>query len=321
MLFSIIIPAYNRAQVVRRTLDTVLAQNYRPLQLVLVDNASTDGTLAVLEDFKRAHHNDDFNVVVTQEQRHTAGAARNRGLQHATGDWLMFFDSDDEMLPGLVQAYAHQVQRHCGQIDLISARSMLAFPDGTRREAPFFTRDIFANHILHGQLATQRYAVRHEFFTANGGWNSDLPGWNDWELGIRLLLAQPRVALMTEGPLVIVNHSRQDSITGTEFHTRAGQWERAIDIACEHVQRASLPHKERYGRLLDYRRLVLAAQYQREEHPELAQPLMQRAFGALRDSYGDSRRWRYWVRPMTRWFMSRIVDGKRGSARIARRLF
>ena len=45
-----------------------------------------------------AQQNDapDFRVVVTQEQRHTAGAARNRGLEHATGEWLLFFDSDDE---------------------------------------------------------------------------------------------------------------------------------------------------------------------------------------------------------------------------------
>ena len=319
MLFTIIIPVYNRAQVVQRTLDTVVAQTHRPLQLVLVDNASTDDSMQVLEQFRKQHDAPDFQVIVAQETHHTAGAARNRGLDYATGEWLMFFDSDDEMEPSLVEAYAHVLE---GQgLDLISARSLLVFPDGTSREAPFFKRDIFANQILHSQLATQRYAVRREFFSATDGWNIDLPGWNDWELAMRLLLARPRIAFMDQPPLIRINHSGNDSITGTEFHTRAGQWERVIDIVQNEVRCSALRNKTRYYRLLDYRRLVLAAHYQREGHADLAKPLAQKAYASLRNSYDDNLWWRWLVAPVTRWLFRRIVDGKRGSARIARRLF
>ena len=55
MLFTIIIPVYNREALVQRTLDSVLAQTHRPLQLVLVDNCSTDGTLQVLQQFADRH--------------------------------------------------------------------------------------------------------------------------------------------------------------------------------------------------------------------------------------------------------------------------
>lgn len=318
MLFTIIIPVYNRAQLVRRTLDTVVAQTYRPLQLVLVDNTSTDDSRQVLETFRLQHDQPGFQVIVTQESHHTAGAARNRGLDHATGEWLMFFDSDDEMEPTLVESYA---QRVSPSLDIISARSLLVFPDGTTREAPFFKQDFLANQILHSQLATQRYAVRREFFLATDGWNIDLPGWNDWELAMRLLLKRPRIAFMDCPPLIRINHNGNDSITGTEFHTRAGQWERAINLAQNEVLNSDLPDKARFRRLLDYRRLVLAAHYQREGHHELAEPLMRQAFAALRDSYDNNCRWRWMVAPVTRWMYRCIVDGKRGSARIARRLF
>ena len=103
MEVTIIIPVYNRADVVQATLDSVVAQTHRPLQLVLVDNCSTDNTLQVLETFRKEHPS--LNVVITQEQHHTAGAARNRGFEQATGEWVLFFDSDDQMEPGLVASY------------------------------------------------------------------------------------------------------------------------------------------------------------------------------------------------------------------------
>ncbi len=326
MQISIIIPVYNRDSVVPTTLQSVLAQTYRPLQVVLVDNDSTDGSLQVLQDFKQEHDSEDFSVVVVQESHHTAGAARNRGFEHATGEWVLFFDSDDIMDQYLVTSYVNAIngaEKKGKTIDLISTKSTLVFPDGYQRPAPFHKRDLFAQHILHGQLATQRYAIRREFFAATDGWNINLPGWNDWELGLRLLLANPQVAFMGGLSRVIINHNGADSITGTEFHSRQGQWEHVIDIMINEVRCSRLKpeYKLRFERLLNYRRIVLAAQYEREGHPELAKPLCQQAYQALRESYHDNRHWRWFVAPVTRRLFSRIAAGKRGSARIARLLY
>ncbi len=326
MEVTVIIPVYNRAAIVKETLESVVAQTHRPLQVVLVDNDSTDDTMQVLETFKKEHPGDGFNVVITSESHHTAGAARNCGFEHATGEWVLFFDSDDVMEPELVESYVHVIERAAKKgktLDLISSRSTLVFPDGSSRQAPFHKGDLFANHILHGQLATQRYAVRREFFASTDGWNIDLPGWNDWELGLRLLLAAPRVAYNSGKSHVIINHNGADSITGTEFHSRQGRWEHVIDIMLNEVRCSKLKpeHKRRFERLLHYRRLVLAAQYEREGHPELAKPLCQQAYHALGKSYSNSRRWRWFVAPVTRRLFARIASGKRGSARVARLLY
>ena len=155
------------------------------------------------------------------------------------------------------------------------------------------------------------------------GWNIDLPGWNDWELGLRLLLASPRVAYLGGPSRVTINHNGADSITGTEFHSRHGQWERVIDIMRNEVLSSNLKaeHKLRFMRLLEYRRMVLAAQYEREGCSELAKPLCRQAYQALEDSYHNNRRWRWLVAPVTRRLFERIASGKRGSARIARLLY
>ena len=321
MEVSIIIPVYNRAQVVKRTLDSIVAQTYRPLQIILVDNCSSDDSLNVLQQFKADHDADDFKVEVLQEPHHTAGAARNCGFRQATGEWVLFFDSDDEMTPDLVARYVKKVESCHGEVDLISAKSVVLMPDGKTRKSPFFKHDFIAIQILHAQLATLRYAVRREFFAATDWWNINLPGWNDWELGMRLLLARPRIAFMGGRVALIINHSGGNSITGTEFHTRHGQWEHVIDLVENEVRCSSLKNRRRYFRLLDYRRIVLAAQYEREGHPELSKPLCRSAFNSLRESYDNSLQWRWVVAPTVKWLFRRIVAGRRGSARVARLLF
>ena len=326
MEISIIIPVYNRAVVVKDTLDSVAAQSYRPLQVVLVDNDSTDDTLQVLETFKKEHPGEGFNVVITCESHHTAGAARNRGFEAATGEWVLFYDSDDLMEEDLVESYVKMIEKARAQgrpLDIISAKSTLIFPDGSHRGAPFHKRDLFANHILHAQLATQRYAVRREFFASTDGWNINLPGWNDWELGLRLLLANPHVGYMGGKSRIIINHNGADSITGTEFHSRRGQWEHVIDIMKNELRCSQLKpeYRLRYERLLEYRRMVLAAQYEREGCSDLAKPLCQEAYKKLQESYNNSRRWRWLVAPVTRRLFARIAAGKRGSGRIARLLY
>jgi len=326
MQVSIVIPVYNRADIVPATLSSVAAQSYRPLQVVLVDNCSTDGTLAVLEQFKQDHHDEEagFTVIVTQESHHTAGAARNAGFRLATGEWVLFFDSDDLMDNELVSSYVKTANRHADKgVNLISTRSTLQLPDGSKRQAPFSRRDIFAQHILHGQLATQRYAVRRDFFDSTDGWNIELPGWNDWELGLRLLLARPVIAYMGGKSRITVNHSGTDSITGTEFHSRQGQWEHVIDIMLLEVRCSQLKHKHklRFERLLHYRRLVLAAQYQLEGYPQLAKPLCQQAYTDLRKTYHNNAQWRWLVAPVTRRLFQHIANGKRGAAHIARLIY
>lgn len=277
MLFTIIIPVYNRAEIVKPTLASVLSQTYRPLQVVLVDNDSSDDSLKVLQEFQAQHSADGFEVVVAQESHHTASATRNRGFAEAKGDWVLFFDSDDTMRPMLVESYRNAITQHSGALDLVATKACLHSLDGSQRELPFFTTDLFANQILHSILATQRYAVRREYFEKFGGWNNDVLQWDDWELGIRLMLGQPRVATISDA-LVDIYESGEASITGTNFSGRIGRWEQALDKATHQVANSNHPEKERMLHLIDFRRIVLAAHYAKEGKVEAARELYAPAY-------------------------------------------
>ncbi len=88
---SVVIPAYNRERMLRRALESVLAQRPAPAEIVVVDDASTDGTAAVAEELGA--------IVVRHEQNAGEGAARNSAIAAATQPWIALLDSDDEWLP------------------------------------------------------------------------------------------------------------------------------------------------------------------------------------------------------------------------------
>ena len=101
---SIVIPVRDRETLVGRTLDSVAAQTWRPLHLIVVDNNSADASVRKVSEWAGARASDTgLRVTQLQETRPGASAARNRGLEAVTGRYVIFFDSDDEMMPGLVE--------------------------------------------------------------------------------------------------------------------------------------------------------------------------------------------------------------------------
>lgn len=309
MLVSIVIPVYNRAQIVKRTLQSVLEQTHRPLQVILVDNCSNDDTLLVLKDFQATCRDQNFTVEVAQEERHTAAAARNKGLAMATGKWVMFFDSDDVMHPTLIDTYVKAIEKAQDAVDIVVTKGKICFQDGRSRTLPYFHKDIMANHILHCILPTQRYIVRRDFFISCGRWNADILKWDDWETGLRLLLAKPRIKFIDKS-LVTVFDSGRESITGIEFSPCHKEWERTIDVMSEMMERTSIEGKSRFLTLLDFRRVLLAAHYEKEGRRDLARQLYQATYPKFKGKPLQ--------RQLIPLFYRYTAQGRRGAARLAR---
>lgn len=87
-LVSVVIPAYNAAAFLRQTLDSVLTQTYHYLEVIVVDDGSTDDTARILDEYRG-------RLRVLQQRNAGQAAARNHGAQRAGGDLLAFLDSDD----------------------------------------------------------------------------------------------------------------------------------------------------------------------------------------------------------------------------------
>ena len=312
MEISIIIPVYNRARLLERTLRSVVRQSYRPLHVILIDNGSTDNSMEMLRLFKQEQETDVFRVTVGNEAVPGATSARNRGLDYVDTEWVMFFDSDDEMRPELVERYADAIRRF-PQTDIfyidVEIQSVSGHSEIKRAPSP---NGLIYSSIFHSFLSTQRNIVRRAVLETAGRWNPTVKAWNDWELGLRLLLVTDRLKKVKwQVPLVLI-HAHGDSITGNSFSEKEGVWEQAVDAAEQAVRDSRRKDTNRLLCSLEYKRVMLAGSYTQEGNEagrKLYEQVMERARGNRLLS--AMCRIGYWL----------LCRRVRGTARIAERLF
>lgn len=104
---SVIVPVYNTAAYLRECLDSLTGQTLEDIEIVCVDDGSTDESAAILEEYAAR----DDRVRVLRQENQGAGAARNNGLAHARGTYVMFCDSDDFMAPDALELMGRQCEQ------------------------------------------------------------------------------------------------------------------------------------------------------------------------------------------------------------------
>ncbi|MDQ5952380.1 MAG: hypothetical protein QG626_508 [Patescibacteria group bacterium] len=104
-LISVVIPTYQHAASLPKCLDSIFAQTYRPLEVIVVDDGSTDDTQAVLARYAE-------RIVSIRQENAGANPARNRGLHEAKGDYVIFCDADVTMSPGMLERMYSELTRH-----------------------------------------------------------------------------------------------------------------------------------------------------------------------------------------------------------------
>lgn len=93
MKISVIVPVYNSEKFINRCIDSILAQTYSDWELILIDDGSTDSSLSILYKYKYQ----DSRIKVIHQENSGPGCARNIGISHASGDYIVFVDSDDRI--------------------------------------------------------------------------------------------------------------------------------------------------------------------------------------------------------------------------------
>lgn len=267
---AIVVPVRNRETLLPRCLESIRKQTYRPIHLIVVDNDSTDASREVARQWAIANHRPDFRITVVDETRIGASAARNRGLAEVDAPIVVFFDSDDAMRPELAQICADTFAAH-PDAQIVAWHVALHSPRGVSvLHAP--TRPLMRSQILHSALRTHGYAVRTGLLKAVGAWNETLPLWNDWELGIRLLLSNPNIRVRTEVLADIYAHPM--SLSGTGSNQRAPLILKAIAAAERAIEKSHCRHSRRWQRLANARRTLLAARLHADGYGSQAQEVL-----------------------------------------------
>lgn len=231
-LVSILIPAFNAEDWIRDTLHSALAQTWGRIEIIVVDDGSTDSTLAVARQFA----SDSVRVVTQQNQG--AAAARNTAFSHARGDYMQWLDADDLLAPDKIErqmeALGGDRSRRtllCSEWGRFLYRTDRAkfVPTGLWRDltpAEWLVRRMGEN--LYMQTAT--WLVSRDLTEAAGPWNTELLSDDDQEYFCRVLLASDGVRF-APGAKVYYRASGYGSLSyiGTSEKKREAHW-RSIQL-------------------------------------------------------------------------------------------
>ncbi|MCH5225435.1 MAG: glycosyltransferase family 2 protein [Muribaculaceae bacterium] len=271
---SVIVPVYNRAHLIRRCLDSVMGQTRKPSELIVVDNGSTDSTREEVTRWIDENRGYGIKMKLTEEPERGACNARQKGLKEAEGDLVIFFDSDDEMRPRLIECSLERFKEK-PETDIVCWPCRIKLLDGSHKIPPFLPNKALEGHLIHALLRPQGYMVKRDFLEKAGGWGKKVEVWNDFELGLRLLLNNPKIEGIDE--ILADIYSQKDSITGENFTSREGIWEKTIGEMERENHLGNHKKKKKIDGMLNYRRAILAAHYAREGNESGAKKLIKRA--------------------------------------------
>ncbi|HOA25840.1 MAG TPA: glycosyltransferase family 2 protein [Aggregatilineales bacterium] len=196
---SVVMATHNRAELLGRALDSVLAQTYRNFEIIVVDDASRDSTQEVLREYQRKHDN---IRVLNLRQNVGAGAARNRGIQLARGEYVAIMDDDDVCVPTRFEQQLEVFEKHptvelCfGLVQWVDANLQpLRVSPGIVRRGEFpadptqvFTLMLFeSNQVPHVAIMVKRKTVLRYPYP------EDVSVGEDWE--VVLSMAANRVTM------------------------------------------------------------------------------------------------------------------------------
>jgi glycosyltransferase involved in cell wall biosynthesis len=186
---SIIIPCYNASRWIEETLNSAIAQNYRPLEIIIIDDGSTDGSLQIIQYYAAQYH----DLIRYEAAPHQGGCvARNRGFALSSGKYVMFLDADDFIKP---ETIAGQVETLDGRTDVIAAcpwwniewtgnNWKIILPRAKQADDPIIDELRYGNFLPGPSLLWSRNILENL-----GGWDETLWANQDGDLRLRARLA------------------------------------------------------------------------------------------------------------------------------------
>jgi glycosyltransferase involved in cell wall biosynthesis len=184
-LLSVVIPSYNRADYIGETIESVLQQTYSNIEVVVIDDGSTDNTAQVVEPFAP-------RVRYIRQENAERGASRNHGLRLAKGEYIAFLDSDDLWLPDKAERGIHFLRDRPG-VGMLCTDAIEIDGEGKERRllhARGYSGKVTGKLLQNNFVIMPTHLARTSVVREIGGFREErkLSGSEDWEMWVRLSL-------------------------------------------------------------------------------------------------------------------------------------
>jgi glycosyltransferase involved in cell wall biosynthesis len=189
-LVSVVIPTFNYAIYLPRAIESVLAQTYKEIELIVVDDGSTDNTTSVIQTLQAKYHG---RICYVQQKNSGPNAARNNGIDKAQGDFIALLDADDEWLPEKLEKQVKFAIAN-PQFGIIGCGSRRVRGDGVILAENFGVIPPPRNELIH-HLMVRNYRfggssgvfIRKECFKVVGLFDESLRGSEDRDMWLRIV--------------------------------------------------------------------------------------------------------------------------------------
>lgn len=202
ILFSVVVPLYNKVQYIERTIESVLRQTYQNYELIVVDDGSTDGSFDIAN---RLLDNDDERKILISQANAGVSMARNKGAELANGDYICFLDSDDWWEPTFLEEMDRLIDA-CPGAGMYGTGFYL-IKNGKKRVAPIgVDNDFVMGYINYCQvyartlcmpISSSSVAMPRTVFNSSGKFRSGITLGEDFDLWIRVAIKY-QVALVNK---------------------------------------------------------------------------------------------------------------------------
>lgn len=274
-LVSVILPVYNREGLVLDALNSAERQTYRPIEVIVVDDGSTDNTVRVVKAWTQTYAGDaGFTVRRVSQENAGAPAARNRGVRVSSGAFIQYLDSDDLLLPDKIAMGVQALKQH--SVDLAYCKTRITTLEGQvlGQCGVRFNHDPWDLPAYSWHITGPLY--RRCTVAALGPWLEHLAGSQDWEYCVRAKLGPHTLHFDPVFGSVYRRHTKR-RISQAAFdlaYTRSAEqaYDHIVDLA-DSRGKASTGFCTRMARLYLYRGL----EYQAFGHPDAALRCLQKA--------------------------------------------
>lgn len=203
---SVIIPTYNRSWIIKEAIDSVLAQDYKEFELIVVDDGSTDHTSDVLDSSRNV-------IKVLSQKNKGVSAARNRGIAEASGQFIAFLDSDDLWLPQKLSAQVEFFNQTPNalicQTEEVWIRNGLRVNPKKRHKK--LSGMIFKPSLELCLVSPSAVMIQRSLFDRVGEFDETLPACEDYDLWLRISCRFP--VHLIDRPLIIKRGGHDDQLS------------------------------------------------------------------------------------------------------------
>jgi glycosyltransferase involved in cell wall biosynthesis len=218
-LFSVIVPTYNRAELIEKTINSIFAQDFQDYEIIVIDDGSTDNTIEILKPYQE-------RIRILQQPNRGAGAARNLGIQYAKGRYIAFLDSDDQWLPWSLTNYEKLIREYqepsfiCGTFINVQIGEHLPLQHESAPIAKYYKDFYSCPDLSLYSFGTCSVAVKTEVIREVGVFSELRSNYEDMDLWLRLGTASG--FLLMESPPNAVRWFHGNNICFSQVYNRRG---------------------------------------------------------------------------------------------------